>query len=206
MRASLLPLNQNLLCSSSTAILSVLCPHTFLSRALLSHTLSLKDISSLSLFFSRGTTLSQWKLLSSICYKVMSPLFRHGLMQAGPFKLHYQPAGNSLPRPHRSYREPRTSPSSHRGLCAHHKTRTKWTRHFFFIFHGLPSHSSAFTRLCVSTRVLQILWPLSSTNTVILPAYWRALGKYCELVHFKLHRSELNELVDEEPKSVCLYF
>ena len=41
---------------------------------------------SLSLF-------SQCKSLSSICYKVMSPLFRHGPMQTPPFKLHYPVTG-----------------------------------------------------------------------------------------------------------------
>jgi hypothetical protein len=62
---------------------------------------SLKDISSLCdvsplSYLSRGTTFSlfsQCKSLSSICYKVMSPLFRHGPMQTPPFKLHYPATG-----------------------------------------------------------------------------------------------------------------
>lgn len=42
-------------------------------------------------------SLSFLSMLSSICYKVMSPLFRHGPMQTPPLKLHYRPAGRLRP-------------------------------------------------------------------------------------------------------------
>lgn len=85
------------------------CPHTsfqelFSYYILFSLTLSLSKtfrgcvMSPLffSSYLSRGTTLSLsfLSMLSSICYKVMSPLFRHGPMQTPPLKLHYRPAGH----------------------------------------------------------------------------------------------------------------